>query len=70
MKDTHKHKETYSKYFDGHRRLSQSEESEYMWTHDKDGDIREFFKVPPGGCERGRWGERRELFMSEKYRVK
>ena len=29
-KGTCKHKETYSKYFDGHRHLSQSEESECM----------------------------------------
>ena len=35
-KGTHKHMKTYSKYFDGHRYFSQSEESEYMWTHDKD----------------------------------
>jgi hypothetical protein len=41
--------ETYSKYFDGHRRLSQSEESECMWTHDKNGITREFLK----GATRG-----------------
>ena len=29
-KGTHKHMETYSKYFDGHRHLSQSEESKCM----------------------------------------
>ena len=29
-KGTHKHMETYSKYFDGHRHLSQSEQSECM----------------------------------------
>jgi hypothetical protein len=29
-KDTYKHKKTYSKYFDGHRCLFQSEESKYM----------------------------------------
>ena len=34
--------ETYSKYFDGHRHLSQSEESECMWTHDEDGVTREW----------------------------
>ena len=31
------HTETKSKYFDGHGHPSQSEESECMWTHDKDG---------------------------------
>ena len=33
----HIHMETKLKYFDGHSRLSQSEESECMWAHDKDG---------------------------------
>ena len=41
-KGTHKHTEIYLKYFDVQRRLSQSEESECMWTHDKDGVTREF----------------------------
>ena len=36
-KGTHKHTETYSKYFNGHRCLSQSEESECMWTLGKYG---------------------------------
>ena len=31
-----RHTQTKSKYFAGHRRLSQSEESECMWTHNKD----------------------------------
>ena len=35
---TQKHTETYSKYFDGYRHLSQSEENECMWTHATDGD--------------------------------
>ena len=34
---TNTHTETKSKYFNGHGRLSQSEESECMWTHDKNG---------------------------------
>ena len=34
---TRKHTETWSKYFDGHGHLSQSEESKFLWTHDKDG---------------------------------
>ena len=34
------HTETKSKYFDGHGSLSQSEESECMWAHDKDGVTR------------------------------
>ena len=32
------------KYFDGHRRLSQSEECECIRIHDKDGVTREFLK--------------------------
>ena len=39
---TRKDTETKSKYFDRHGRLSQSEESECMWTHDKDGVTRFF----------------------------
>ena len=39
---THKHMETVSRYFDGHRHFSQSEESECMWTHDKGGITRVF----------------------------
>ena len=31
-----RHTETKSKYFNSHSCLSQSEESECMWTHDKD----------------------------------
>ena len=41
---THKHTETVSKYFDWHGRLSQSEESKCLWTHNKDGVPREFTK--------------------------
>ena len=41
---THKHTETVSRYFDRHGRLSQSEESKCLWTHDKDGITREFTK--------------------------
>ena len=33
----HKHTETVSRYFDRHGRLSQSEESKCLWTHDKEG---------------------------------
>ena len=40
--DTRKHTETKSKYFDWHGRLSQSEESKCLWTHDKDGITGEF----------------------------
>ena len=51
-KGTNKHIETYSKYFNGHRSLSQSEENKCMWTHGKDGIKREFLKgatrVPVG----------------------
>ena len=32
---TRKHMETLSKYFDGHGRLSQSEESKCLWTHSR-----------------------------------
>ena len=35
---------TYSKYFDNHNCLSQSEEGSCMWTHGKDGITREFSK--------------------------
>ena len=41
--------ETCSKYFNGHRHLSQSEDSEFMWKHDKDGVTREFLKGAPSG---------------------
>ena len=41
-KGTHEHMETYSKYFDGHKCLSQSEESN--WTHGKDSITREFLE--------------------------
>ena len=41
-KGTHKHTGTYLKYFDGHKRLSQSEESKCMWIDGKDGVTREF----------------------------
>ena len=34
------HMETKSKYFDGHDCSSQSEESKWMWAHDKDGITR------------------------------
>jgi hypothetical protein len=34
----HGHTGTKSKYFDGHGRPSQSEESECMWAHDNDDD--------------------------------
>jgi hypothetical protein len=44
------------KYFDGHRRLSQSEESEYMWTHDKDGVTREFLEGATRGLQE-KWME-------------
>ena len=56
-KGTHKHMETYLRYFDDHRCLSQSEESKCMWTHGKDGATWEFWKASPGGCETGRGGE-------------
>ena len=50
------HMETYSKYFDGHRCLSQSEESECKWTHGKDGITREFLKGATRGL-REEWME-------------
>ena len=50
--NAHKHMETYSEYFDGHRSLSRSEESKSVWTHDKDGITREFLKV----ATKGFWG--------------
>ena len=31
----------------------------------RDGDIREFFKVPPGGCERGRHGGKFKRTLSQ-----
>ena len=34
----------YTKYFDGHRHLSQLEESECMLTYNKDGVTKEFLK--------------------------
>ena len=40
-----RHTEThgkYSKYFDGHRSLSQSAVSECTWTHNKDGTTRDY----------------------------
>ena len=43
---TNTHTETKSKYFDGHGRPSQSEESECMWAHDKDGVTRVFETYP------------------------
>ena len=58
-KGTHKHTETYTKYFDSHIRLSQSEESECMWTHDKEGTRKEgmkgnlkgnYMRLIPGLC--------------------
>ena len=39
------------KYFNGHGNLPQSEESEYMWTHDKDGFTREFLKGATRGLQ-------------------
>ena len=40
--------ETKSKYFDGQGRLSQSEESECMWEHDKYGVTRVFERCHQG----------------------
>ena len=51
------------KYFDGHRRLSQSEESEYMRTHDKGGITRKFLK----GATRGLQEERKEGNLKGNY---
>ena len=51
---TCKHTKTKSKYFDGHGRLSQPEDSKCTSTHDKEGVTREFMKgairglQPPG----------------------
>jgi len=62
-KGTSKHTETYLKYFDGHKRLSQSEENESMWTHNKDGVTREFLK----GATRGLWEEWKEGNLKGNY---
>ena len=48
MTGTHKHMETVSKYFDGHGRPSQSEESKCMWAHDKDDVTRVFERCHQG----------------------
>ena len=64
-KGTHKHTETYLKYFDGHRCLSQSEESECIRTHGKDGITREFLKDATRGCEKGR--EERKYILLDIY---
>jgi hypothetical protein len=45
---TNTHTETKSKYLDGHGRLSQSEENECMWAHNKDGITRVL-----GRCHQG-----------------
>ena len=42
------HTETKSKYFDGHSHLSQSEESECMLAHEKDGITRVFERCHQG----------------------
>ena len=42
------HTETKSKYFDEHGRLSQSEERECMWAHNKDGITKVFEKCHQG----------------------
>ena len=47
-----RHTETWSKYFDRHGRLSQSEESECMLTHDKDGIARGFLKGATRGFQK------------------
>ena len=49
LEKRHKHMETYLKYFDDHRCLSQSEGSKCMWTHGINGVMREFLK----GATRG-----------------
>ena len=65
-KGTHKHMETYLKYFDGHRCLSQSEESKCMWLPGKDCIRRGFLKgATPGGCERGGNGGRIKWKLSK-----
>ena len=43
-----RHTKTKLKYFDGHGCLSQSDESECMWTHDKDGVTRVFERCHQG----------------------
>ena len=45
---TNTHTETKLKYFNGHGRLSQSEESEYMRAHHKDGVTRVFERCQQG----------------------
>ena len=60
---THKHTETHLKYFNGHRRFSQSKESKCMWTHSKDGVTRVFERChqgvvrEEGGGEEGMQGK-------------
>jgi hypothetical protein len=49
--------QTYSEYFDSHRCLFQSEESKLCAYMAKMASLESFWKVPLGGCKRGRWGE-------------
>ena len=58
------HTETRSKYFDGHGRLSQSEESECKWAHDKYGVTRVFERCHQW-VARGMDGEKFKKRLSE-----
>ena len=58
---TWKHTITKSKYFDEHSSLSQWEEGECMWTHDKDGVTRVFERCHQGvarGMDGGKFKRR------------
>ena len=59
MMDRHMntHTETKLKYFDRHGRLSQSEESECMWAHNKDGITRVFERCHQGVTRGMDWGK-------------
>ena len=61
---TNTHTETKSKYFDGHGRPSQSEESECMWAHNKD-DITRVLERCHQGVARGMDGGKFKRRLSE-----
>ena len=65
---TNTHTETKLKYFDGHGRLSQSEESECMWAHDEYGIARVFERCHQGvtrGMDGGKFKMRLSLYEDE-----
>jgi hypothetical protein len=54
-KATHKHMETYSKYFDGHRRFSHQKRVN-VCEQTKITSLESFWKASPGFCKKGRDG--------------